>query len=210
MKTKILTLSIATVALLTAFTNKETVKSVTVAKVAETAFKMDAKASTIDWTGEKVTGKHTGNINFASGEFNLAKESITGGWFEVDMTSMTCTDMKGEYADKLLGHLKSEDFFSVEKNNKSKFVISSVAPLTGDALNNTTVTGKLTIKGITNDITFPANVKVIKGTVVAFADVKVDRTKYEIKYGSKNFFEGLGDKAISDEFLLKLKIVANK
>ena len=77
-------------------------------------------------------------------------------------------------------------------------------------MNNTTVTGKLTIKGIANNITFPANVKVIKGTLVAFADVKVDRTKYEIKYGSKNFFEGLGDKAISDEFLLKLKIVATK
>jgi polyisoprenoid-binding protein YceI len=212
MKTKLVTLSaMAGILLLVAFKNKETKVPTPVARATkEETFKMDTKASTIGWLAEKVTGKHSGVVNFSTGEIAVAKEMLTGGWFEVDMTSVNDTDLTGEWREKLNGHLKSDDFFSTGKNPKAKFVIASVTPLKGDALNNVTITGKLTIKGITNDIAFPANVKVIKGTFVGFADMKVDRTKYGIKYGSKSVFENIGDKAIYDEFTLKLKIVANK
>jgi polyisoprenoid-binding protein YceI len=213
MKTKLVTLSaIAGIVLLVAFKNKETKSPAPLITTAakEETFKMDTKASTVDWTAEKVTGKHNGTVPFSTGEIKVAKDMLSGGSFDVDMTGIKVTDLEGEWATKLEGHLKADDFFGVDKNPKAKFVITSVVPLKGDVQNNVTITGKLTIKEITNEITFPANTKVINGTFVGFADMKVDRTKYGIKYGSKSFFEDIGDKAIYDEFTLKLKIVANK
>lgn len=169
-------------------------------------FKVDEKASTIGWIGKKVTGQHTGNVQIASGELTVDKKAIKGGSFEIDMTSMTVTDITDPNGNaRLLGHLKNDDFFGVEKFPKASFAITSVTPVKGDEY---TVKGNLTIKGITSPVEFPATVKNDGKKLTATAKIIVDRTKYDIKYRSTNFFENLGDKAISDNFELDVTLVA--
>ncbi|MBC6112522.1 YceI family protein [Pedobacter fastidiosus] len=184
-----------------------------VAVVALSAFKnptkpvtytVDASKSTITWVGKKVTGSHNGTITLKSGTLNVNGKNVTGGGFIIDMTSIKDADGSA----KLEGHLKADDFFGAEKFPTSNFVITKVA---GSGA-NVTVTGNLTIKGITKPLTFPATVAVnADGTITATAaKIVVDRTKYDIKYGSKSFFESIGDKAIYDEFELAVKLVAKK
>ncbi|MFZ6001570.1 MAG: YceI family protein [Bacteroidota bacterium] len=195
MKTKSI-LSIAAIAVVFfAFTNPPATK-----------FKADTKASTLNWTGKKVTGQHNGTVPISGGELQVEGKVVKGGSFEIDLASLTVADLTDKsYNDKLVGHLKSDDFFGVEKFPKATFVISSVTPKSG---NDFTVKGKLTIKGITNDIEFPANIVNDGKQLTATAKIIVDRTKYDVRYGSKTFFENIGDKAIYDDFELDLKLVA--
>ncbi len=135
-------------------------------------------------------------------------DKLKGGSFVFDVKNLTVTDVKdADMNGKLTGHLKSADFFAVESHPEAKFVITSVAPKGAGAYD---VTGKLTIKGITNDVTFPATVKSEGGKITADAKIVVDRTKYDIKFRSTNFFENLGDKAIHNDFTLDVSLVANK
>lgn len=177
------------------------------AKKAET-YKVDTQKSTITWIGRKVTGEHKGTLKISSGALTTDGKNIKGGSFNMDMTSIDITDLEGESKGKLMGHLKSDDFFSVEKNPTANFSITKITPAGANKIN---VTGNLTIKGTTAPVTFPAEVSMSGNTLTAKASsVKVDRTKYGIKYGSKSFFEGIGDKAISDEFELAINLVATK
>lgn len=177
------------------------------AKKAET-YKVDAAKSTITWVGKKVTGQHEGTIKVASGELATDGKNIKSGSFVIDMQSIDNTDLEGEMKDKLLGHLKSDDFFGVEKNPTANFTITKVVPAGAGKVN---VTGNLTIKGKTAPISFPATVSISGNTLTANAtSVKVDRTKYGIKYGSKSFFDSIGDKAINDEFELAINLVSSK
>lgn len=173
-------------------------------------FKVDTQKSSVEWYAEKVTGKHNGNINLKSGQLTN-NHGRYGGSFVMDMTSLVCNDLKDGSKAKLEGHLKSEDFFSVQKHPTASFEITSMTPISGSKADapNYTVAGKMTIKGITNDITFPANVTIANTTMMATADVKIDRSKYDIRYGSKSFFSDIGDKAIYDDFTLKIKLVGN-
>ncbi len=169
-------------------------------------YTVDTKATTATWVGKKVTGQHTGAINVSKGTILSDGKTISGGAFEIDMTSITCTDLTDKgYNDKLIGHLKSDDFFSIEKNPSSKFEITKVKLKSGIDYD---ITGKLTIKGITNEITFPAIIKMDAKTIVAIAKIMVDRTKFDIKYGSASFFSSIGDKAISDNFEIDVNLVA--
>ena len=170
------------------------------------SFKVDASKSSVTWLAKKVTGQHNGKVALNNGTLALSNGKISGGKFEIDMTSIECLDLQGEWKDKLIGHLKSDDFFSVEKNPKTKFEITSVN--TKD--NNTVIKGNLTIKGITKEISFPASVSKKGDVLVAIATIRVDRTKFDIKYGSKSFIEGIGDKAIDDEFEMQVNLVAMK
>ncbi len=171
-------------------------------------FTIDAGRSSIEWIGKKVTGQHNGTIKLASGQLLMSGNAVKGGAFTIDMNSIACSDLEGEYGQKLVGHLKADDFFSVEKNPTSKFEITKV---TSKGANRVTITGNLTIKGITQPLTFPATVKKQGDALVAVAKgVKVNRTKYDIKYGSKSFFASIGDKAIDDEFELAINLVAKK
>lgn len=172
----------------------------------EKTYSIDTHKTTATWLGTKVTGKHTGSITIAKGKITSDGKNITGGIIEFDMTSMTCEDITNkEYNDKLIGHLKSDDFFGVAKHPTAKFEITKI---TLKSENNYDVTGKLTIKGITNEITFPALIKFDEKTIVTIAKITVDRTKFDIKYGSATFFEKIGDKAISDHFELDVNVVA--
>lgn len=176
-----------------------------VKKVAKN-YTVDTKATTASWIGKKVTGQHSGGISISSGSIVSDGKTITSGTFEFDMNSITCTDLTDKtYNEKLIGHLKGDDFFAVEKNPKAKFELTKATLKSG---NDYDVTGKLTIKGITNEITFPAMIKMDDKAVVAVAKIMVNRTKFDIKYGSASFFESIGDKAISDEFELDVNVVA--
>jgi polyisoprenoid-binding protein YceI len=174
-------------------------------------YKVDAAASKLEWTGEKVTGKHYGTINIQSGTISNNHGSI-GGAIIFDMKSIVVTDLTGEYKGKLEGHLRSDDFFSVEKHPTATFEITGLTPLAGATAtgNNFNVNGKLTIKGVSHPLTFPANVRFDGPKMTATGEAKVNRTLYDIKYRSASFVEDIGDKAIADDFLLKLSIVANK
>ena len=177
----------------------------TMSAFAQETFKVDVSKSDIQWTGEKVTGEHTGNIKFESGMLKVKNGKLTGGEFMVDMTSMTNTDLDGEYKDKLMGHLKSDDFFGVEKHPTSKLTITSVTHEKG---NQYKIKGDLMIKGKMNSIEFPAEVVMAGNKIYGNAFVTIDRSKYDVKYGSGSFFDNLGDKTIYDNFTLQIKLVA--
>lgn len=169
-------------------------------------YNLDTKATTATWLGTKVTGKHNGTIAISKGNIVSDGKIITGGSFEFDMNSIADVDLTDKgYNDKLVGHLKSEDFFNVAKFPTCSFVIGKVTLKSG---NDYEVTGKLTIKGITSEITFPAMIKMDAKAVVTIAKITVNRVKYDIKYGSKSVFENIGDKAISDDFELNVNVVA--
>ncbi|MCX2586385.1 MULTISPECIES: YceI family protein [unclassified Pedobacter] len=193
-------LKISSIFLLVAVVSLSAFKS----PVKPVAYTVDPAKSTITWVGKKVTGSHNGTIALQSGTLNVDGKKVTGGTFTIDMNSIKDADGSA----KLEGHLKADDFFGTAKFPTSTFVITKVAG-SGAAL---TVTGNLTIKGITKPVTFPATVAVnADGTVSALAGkILVDRTKYDIRYGSKSFFDSIGDKAIDDNFEIGVKLVAKK
>lgn len=161
--------------------------------------KIDVKKSNIHWVGKKITGQHEGTIALKDGSLVFKAEKLAGGNFTVDMTTINTTDLEGGMKQKLDGHLKSEDFFGTEKFNSAKLVFKTIAD---KGNNNYTITADLTIKGITNPITFDMNVN----DKMATTKLIVDRTKYNIKYNSGNFFENLGDKTIYDDFELDVTL----
>jgi len=160
---------------------------------------IDAKKSTINWVGKKVTGEHSGTVNFQEGNLIFKSGKVAGGNFTVDMTSLTATDLTGDWKGKLDGHLKSEDFFGTEKYPTSTLVFKKIAAKGNGVY---TVTADLTIKGITNPVTFDL---AVKGNT-ASTKLTIDRTKYGIKYNSKSFFDSIGDKAIYDDFELTVNL----
>lgn len=167
--------------------------------------------SKVNWLGKKVTGQHNGTIKVAKGEVMVDNGKVTGGKIEIDMKSIVCEDLKDEESNKkLVGHLSSADFFDVEKFPTSKIEITKVEELKDPAKPNvnSTVTGNLTMKDVTKSITFPAEIKIENGVITVKADFDIDRTDWNIKYGSGKFFDNLGDKMINDKFNLNLTIVA--
>ena len=173
-----------------------------------TTYKVDTTASNIIWNAEKVTGKHTGNVKIKNGVLQVDHGKLIGGSFEIDMTSITDIDLEGEWAAKLVGHIKSDDFFGVDKYPTAKFVITRAIPQ--DTKGNYKIIGNLTITEKTDEITFKANVAEADGSLTAIGDIVVDRSKFDVKYGSGSFFDNLGDKTIYDEFGLKVSLVAKQ
>lgn len=163
--------------------------------------KVNTAKSTVQWTGKKVTGEHTGTIGIKDGTLEVENSMLTGGKIVMDMNSIVDKDLTDPaWNAKLIGHLKSDDFFGVETYPTSELVITKVI---GNA-QNYTVSGNLTIKGITNPVTFKvtasADGKSYKGSMT------IDRAKYNIKFRSKSFFENLGDNLIYDDFTLDFNI----
>ncbi|WP_242922511.1 YceI family protein [Pontibacter liquoris] len=177
------------------------------------AYSVVADKSELKWHGKKVTGEHFGNFKLKSGALNIANNKLAGGEFVIDMTSISNTDIQdAEYKGKLEGHLKSDDFFGVEKFPTATFKVTNVKPIANAAAGkpNYTVTGDLTIKGTTNPVSFPATVTVNKGVANAKADITVNRAKYDVRYGSESFFGSLGDKAIYDDFVVSINLTAKQ
>ncbi len=169
---------------------------------------VNAKESKIEWLGKKVTGEHKGMISIASGDLEFNDDKLSGGTFEIDMLSITNSDIENpESNQRLVGHLKSEDFFGVEKFPKATLVIKNVTYEKGTKY---TVQGDITIKGITKGISFPVQISSNDASTWASATITIDRSDFDVKYGSGSFFDGLGDKMIYDDFVLNVTLVANK
>lgn len=173
-------------------------------------FTVDVDASTLAWTGKKVTGQHNGTIQISNGVFSVEDGNITAGNFAIDMTTIANNDLAedAETQAKLLGHLSSPDFFNVAEHPTATFEITSVAALEGEAGATHNISGNLTIKGISKEITFPATVSMNGGSFSAEADFNIDRTEWDIRYGSGKFVEDLGDKTIYDDINFKLALSA--
>ena len=170
-------------------------------------YRVNTSDSNVQWKAYKVTGEHAGVVNLKSGELKFDdKGNLSGGSFVMDMTSIKVTDMKGESAGKLEGHLKSADFFGVEDHPIATLEITNVVPK--GTPNDYKVIGNLTIKEKTKEIRFYAHVDEEGGNVKATAELKVDRTDFDVRYRSGSFFDGLGDKTIYDEFDLSVTLVA--
>jgi polyisoprenoid-binding protein YceI len=175
--------------------------------------KIDTAKSEVTWTGKKVLvdASHTGSLKLKSGEVAYSANEIKSGQFEIDMASLKNSDLQGnpKQAD-LEGHLKSADFFDIAKYPTASFKITSAKTLPAGGMNTHEVTGDLTMKGETKSISFPIKVTAEGKDTVATGTMKIDRTLWNVRYGSDKFFKGLGDKVIANEVDLKLKIVATK
>lgn len=189
---------------------KEAVETKEAKKVAVNVSELnnvDTAASVLTWKGTKPTGAHDGVVSLKSGGMLIENGALTQGEFVIDMATILNNDMAGsEGAGKLEGHLKSADFFDVENFPTSKFVITSVNETEGKL----SVTGNLTIKDVTKSITIPATIAT-EGGVTTFTSEKfmVNRADFNVKYGSKSFFDNLKDKFIDDlmemSFVVKTK-----
>lgn len=167
-------------------------------------FVINPTKSLVKWAGKKIVGGNTeGTILVSQGSLNFANKQLKSGEIVMDTKSINSEKAPA----RLVAHLKNEDFFDVEKHPTATFVITSVKT------DKTTsqVSGKMTIKGITKDLSFPAEVTYGKEVVVAKAvGVKVNRTLFDVKYRSGSIFSGLGDGAIEDDFVLDITLVAEK
>ena len=157
--------------------------------------------STLKWTGKQITTKtHFGSLKFKSGNITFENGIISSGKFLVDMTSLLVEDLQGNYKQKLEGHLKSDDFFSVEKFNESSLTILSSSK--NDS--GLDVNGSLTIKGITLPIKFKLEDLEMAQEEVRWKGVLTfDRSKYNVRFRSGSFFQNLGDKLILDEIRIE-------
>lgn len=182
----------------------ETKDSVAVAQtVTGTSYTVDTTQSQLVWTGTKVSGAHTGTVTIKSGALNVDNGTITGGNFVLDMNSINTTDLEGEYKDKLDGHLKADDFFAVATFPEATFEITEVKA--GTTAADAVISGNLTIKGISKNITFDAKVGEVTDAVAKYsADFNIKREDWAVTY------EGKKDDLISKEINFKVTIVANK
>ena len=201
---KYLILSLTTLLLLT---------SIQSASAESETYKITPDTSIVKWTGEKVTGSHHGTLAVKSGEALIENGTLIGGQFELAMNTIKDLDIEDpKFNKKLTDHLHSEDFFNVENYPVVTFKITNAKKhdtnSTGEP--NYTIEGDLSIKGITVPISFPALVMISSNEASARAETKVDRTKFNIRYGSGKFFENLGDKLIYDEFKVELEIASKK
>lgn len=188
-----------------AFAVKPAAKTKDMKKEQKIAF--DPAASVVKWEGKKVTGKHDGTIALKKGEVVLAGRDLKSGEFEIDMTSIVNVDLKdAEYNKKLTTHLKSDDFFSVEKFPTAILKVKSSKSVEGFVGPTYEVVADLTIKGKTNEIKFPAVIETKDGKTTATANITIDRTKWDVKYNSGKFFKGLGDKLVYDDFVLDIAL----
>jgi polyisoprenoid-binding protein YceI len=183
-----------------------------VAAATGTTFTVDTSSSLITWVGTKQTGQHMGTFKLANGSFSVADGNITGGSFTINVASLAVTDLTGEEKAELEGHLSSPDFFDVAKYPTARFDITSVAPYdsatTKSLLAGAThvVSGNLTLKDSTVNISFPAKVQLAGNSLSAEADFNIDRSRWGMNYKGPN---NPADWFIRKEVNLKLNIKAN-
>ncbi len=164
-------------------------------------FEIISAQSNIDWVGKKVTGTHNGNIAIKAGSLTLTDGKLTGGKIKVDTASIKILDITDPATNaQFAGHLASDDFFSIEKYPEADLEITSVS--------GNHVQGNLTIKGITNPVDFDVAVNVNDDQLTATGRLVIDRTKYEMRFRSGNFFKDLGDTLIDNDFELKISVTA--
>jgi len=182
------------------------------ASTVATSYTVDTDASKVMWTGSKLTGQHTGTIGLSKGSVAVTDGNISGGEFTIDFTTLAVTDLKpGEGKEDLEGHLKTGDFFEVEKFPTGTFKVTSVEATAGNAEVTHNVTGNLTMKGITKSVTIPTNVAMMGDKISAQSTAfTIDRTQWGITFHSGTLASTAKEKIINDEVGLVITLVANK
>lgn len=164
-------------------------------------FEIVSTQSNIDWVGKKVTGSHNGTIAVKEGQLILNDGKLTGGQFVIDTSSIKILDITDPATNaQFAGHLASDDFFSTQKYPEATLEITSVS--------GNLVEGDLTIRGITHPVGFAAMIRVNGDLLNATGKLVVDRTKYDMKFRSGNFFKDLGDTLIYNDFELNVTLTA--
>jgi len=164
-------------------------------------FNIVSAQSNIDWVGRKVTGAHNGSIGIKEGSLLFDNDHLTGGRFVIDTTSIKILDITDPATNaQFFGHLASDDFFAIEKYPEAFLDITSVS--------GNHVEGDLTIKGIMHPVAFDADINVNGDILTATGKLVIDRTKYEMKFRSGNFFKDLGDTLIYNDFELNVSVTA--
>lgn len=169
--------------------------------------------SHVTWTGYKIGGQHTGKIEVSQGDLQFVDSSFIGGQIELDITTISNTDIEDEASKtKLVNHLKSADFFDVENHPKATYIIDQVIPYGKVGENETKykIVGQLTLKGVTKTVKMPASFFEYDNSYSVSARLHLDRSDYNIKYGSGTFFGDIGDKVIYDEVLLDVTLSVRK
>ena len=170
--------------------------------------RVSSESSTIKWIGSKIASSHEGNVSIQKGTLAIDHGTLVGGEFSIDMNSIVCTDLEpNKGGKKIVKHLKNEDFFNVEEYPLAYVKIIRAVKGSG---NTYKIIADLTIKGITKPITFQADVNVNGKNFLATANIKIDRTKWDIHYGSGSFFDNLGDKMILDEIEFDIYLLSVK
>ena len=178
------------------------------------SIKLNEEESKVKWVGKKPTGEHNGYVKLSEGELKVNKNEVTGGSFTIDMNSITNVDLKDEGSNnKLVTHLKSGDFFDVEKFPTAKFVITKIEKQKNTAQEplKTThrVEGDLTIKGITKKVSFDASINLLNGKFTASTpEFTINRTEWNVNYQSKSVMAGLKDQFIYDDITLSIEMVS--
>ena len=181
-------------------TNQASTQQAQGVATADNIYNLDTAQSQITWTGREVsTSYHYGTLDFVSGNFEISNGAIVNGEFIVDMTSINNQDMEGDSKARLEGHLKSDDFFSVESYPTASISINS-SELISDGKWN--VSADLSIKGFTH----PVNFEMISSEDGWSANLVFDRSKYDVRFRSGSFFENLGDKLIYDDIELSINL----
>ena len=172
---------------------------------AQKKYAADPSATQINWTGKKLGKEHFGTINLKEGVIHIDNNAITGGEFHVDMTTIKNTDLEDEKMNGMLvGHLKSDDFFGTQAYPTAKLVITQAKD---NANGQFDVKANLTIRDVTLPISFMAQLTPNGKKYNATTNLTIDRSKFNVKYGSGSFFDGLGDSTIYDEFDLAISLV---
>jgi polyisoprenoid-binding protein YceI len=182
--------------------------SAALSRVTDEKYDIDKMESVIIYKGSMLLaskGSHTGYVYLSKGELMFDNDKLVGGTVEIDMNTIEDIDHGGE--NSLVRHLKSPDFFDVEKFPVSVFDITMVVPVTRETIH---VTGNLSIKGITHAVTFPAKIEVKDGIVHADGKITIDRTRWGVRYKSGKVFSNLANEFISDDIEFDIKIVAKK
>jgi polyisoprenoid-binding protein YceI len=171
-----------------------------------TNFKIVSSNSNVEWTGRKVTGSHNGTIGIKDGLFTLVGGKIKEGYVIINTSSIKILDITDPATNQqFAGHLASDDFFSIEKFPTSSFDILNVKELSS---NTYYLEGNLTIKDISHIVGFEVTAEHNRNTMILSGKLVIDRTKYDIKFRSGNFFKDLGDTLIYNDFELDFNITA--
>lgn len=168
---------------------------------------IDLEGSTLLWKGFKPAGEHYGSIALSDGQIELHEDKLVSGFVEVDMRSIKVTDLEGEMAEKLKAHLEGEDFFDVTQHPKARFELTDLPEEGLPLLGLTEIKGNLTLKGIVKNISIPIEDVLMDQSTQKYQirskKFLIDRSEWNVRYGSKKFFDNLADKFINDEIELQ-------
>lgn len=184
-----------------------------VANLEAVEYRVDTASSVIEWQGKKPTGTHTGTIQISEGVFHANDSIVESGTFVMDMGSITVTDLDGDQKRNLENHLKGTvegkegDFFNINEYPDAQFEVTGINESNGQTM----IQGNLTMKGETKNVEFPVNISrngdALELTSETFT---IDRTMWNVNFGSRSVFDSLGDNFINDEIQLTIKVRANK